>query len=398
MMQEPLSDQTVLQERIKSIKLFQDENLQTELNYHQLDSIDYYLSFNKRCLANNPLDAIYDHYYYKINPTQDYYQIITGIKSLLILLESFSVLIDKLMASDLPHGYQKKIDGIIKILQDEVVQNLVTSNKPLRCFQVNYLDNFFRKQKKDQIKDFLDFVYEIDVFGALGLLAKKQRWCFPEYHQDKSQDIFFEELVHPGISDPVSNDLYLAKDTNLVFLTGPNMAGKSSFLKAVGIAVYLSHLGFPVPAKKIQLPVFKGLITTINLPDNLQEGLSHFYSEVKRIKKTADKLSEHGEIFVIFDELFRGTNLKDAFEATLLVTSKLSKIPRSKFMISSHFTEITEDLKKLGGIVFHYFECTFIDGKPIFSYKIKEGISEERLGMYILQTEEIFTTLDQLID
>ncbi|WP_256011912.1 MutS-related protein [Desertivirga xinjiangensis] len=398
MMQEPLSNKIVLEERVRSIKFCRNKNFNIELNYHQLDSIDYYLSFNKKCLSNNPIDALYDHYNYKINPSQDHYQIITGIENLLVLLKSFSILFNKVKEPDLPDRFGKQIEHVKEILQDDVLKKLIPSDKPLRCFQINYLDNLFRKQKKDRIKEFLEFVYEIDVLGSLAALSDKQGWCYPKFHQDKSQDISFEKLIHPGISEPVSNDSYIDEKTNVIFLTGPNMAGKSSFLKAVGIAVYLSHLGFPVPAEKIRLPVFKGLITTINLPDNLHEGLSHFYSEVKRIKKTITKLAEHGEVFVIFDELFRGTNLKDAFEATLLITSKLSMIHRSKFMISSHFTEITDELKKLDGIAFQYFECNFVNEKPVFSYKIKHGISEERLGMYILHTEEIFTTLDQLID
>ena len=97
------------------------------------------------------------------------------------------------------------------------------------------------------------------------------------------------------------------------------MAGKSTFLKALGVAIYISHLGFPVPAEKMSTTIYNGIITTINLSDNMNRGYSHFYSEVRRVKEVANKLKEKNRLLVIFDELFRGTNVKDAFDASLLI-------------------------------------------------------------------------------
>ncbi len=72
------------------------------------------------------------------------------------------------------------------------------------------------------------------------------------------------------------------------FLTGANMAGKSTFIKPLGIAMYLGHMGFPVPASRMEFAVRDGIFTTINLPDNLSRGASHFYAEVLRIKNVAE--------------------------------------------------------------------------------------------------------------
>ncbi len=104
------------------------------------------------------------------------------------------------------------------------------------------------------------------------------------------------------------------------------MAGKSTFMKSFGIAVYLAHMGFPVPAAGMKFSVLNGMYTTINLPDNINKGYSHFYAEVVRVRKVAESIGNSKNLLVIFDELFRGTNVKDAYDATVAVTGLLPQI------------------------------------------------------------------------
>src|SRR6185295_7447432 len=110
-------------------------------------------------------------------------------------------------------------------------------------------------------------------------------------------------------------------------------------------AVYIAHMGFPVAAKSMEFSVFDGIYTTINLPDNLGIGASHFYAEVLRVKKMASELNSGKSLFIIFDELFRGTNVKDAHEATVAVTNAFAGNKTSMFIISSHIVEAGEALK-----------------------------------------------------
>ncbi len=118
----------------------------------------------------------------------------------------------------------------------------------------------------------------------------------------------------------MANDVSLHREKNLVFLTGANMAGKSTFLRALSTALYVAHMGFPVAAEAMEFSVMDGIYTTVNLPDNLGIGASHFYAEVLRVKKVAAELSMGKSLFIVFDELFRGTNVKDAHEATVAVS------------------------------------------------------------------------------
>ena len=173
------------------------------------------------------------------------------------------------------------------------------------------------------------------------------------------------------------------------------MAGKSTFLKAAGLSVYLSQLGFPVSARYMEISIFDGLITTINIDDNIEQGHSHFYSEVLRVKHVAEKISQSKKIFVIFDELFRGTNVKDAYDASLAIISAFAKVRKCSFMVSTHIVEVANDLKGIDNIDFRYMETVFDKGNPTYTYKLKEGITEERLGMWIVKNEGIVEIIER---
>jgi len=133
-------------------------------------------------------------------------------------------------------------------------------------------------------------MYELDVFENVALVAASKEFSFPIFNIEEDLNISITGLFHPSIKEPVKNDLQIDVTKNIIFLTGSNMAGKSSLLKSLGLTIYLSHLGFPVPAEEMKLSVLNGLVTTINLPDNINDGLSHYYTEVKRVKEVAEIL------------------------------------------------------------------------------------------------------------
>jgi len=92
---------------------------------------------------------------------------------------------------------------------------------------------------------------------------------------------------------------------------------------------------------------------------------------------------------MIFDELFKGTNIKDAFDGSMLVINGLLKWDTGMFVLASHLTELAKKIDDTPSVFFRYFDSSVESGRPIFSYKIREGISDERLGLIILQNENI---------
>jgi DNA mismatch repair ATPase MutS len=143
----------------------------------------------------------------------------------------------------------------------------------------------------------------------------------------------------------------------------------------------------------MEFAVMDGIYTTINLPDNLGIGASHFYAEVLRVKKMAIELGAGKSLFVLFDELFRGTNVKDAHEGTVEVTRAFAEMKTSRFIISSHIVEAAEELSKKSNIGFHYLPTVMNGAMPVYTYTLKEGVTDDRHGMIIIRNEGILETL-----
>jgi DNA mismatch repair ATPase MutS len=144
----------------------------------------------------------------------------------------------------------------------------------------------------------------------------------------------------------------------------------------------------------MEFTVCDGVLTTINLADNLSSGYSHFYAEVLRVKKMAEQVKIGKRIFVIFDELFRGTNVKDACEATVAITRLLTKKLNCLFMVSTHIMEAGETLRQAHEPIHFVFLPTIMNGdRPVYTYRLEPGISDDRHGMLIIQNEHILDVL-----
>jgi DNA mismatch repair protein MutS len=202
------------------------------------------------------------------------------------------------------------------------------------------------------------------------------------------------DLRHPGLDRAVGNRMAFSGDSNVLFLTGANMAGKSTLMKSFGIAVYLAHMGFPVAAQDMEFSVREGLYSSINVPDDLSLGYSHFYAEVLRVKKVAEAVSAGRNLVVIFDELFKGTNVKDAYDATLSVTEALAAYSRCWFVISTHIIEVGETLRQRSDNLQFAYLPTVMDGvTPRYPYILEKGITNDRHGMLIIGNEGILDIL-----
>lgn len=174
------------------------------------------------------------------------------------------------------------------------------------------------------------------------------------------------------------------------------MAGKSTFIKSVGLSVFLAHIGMGVPARSLKLSLFDGILSNINVTDNIVKGESFFYNEVQRIRNTVLKINDGRKWLVLIDELFKGTNIQDAMKCSLTVIRGLIKIKQSLFILSTHLYEIGDALKAYPNISFKYFETSITEKDIHFSYQLKEGVSNDRLGYLILQREGVVEMLDSI--
>lgn len=242
----------------------------------------------------------------------------------------------------------------------------------------------------------IDIFSRLDAWYSMAVAVKTYQLSFPEFIDQEAPLVEAKGLYHILIPKPVAYDLQMSPEHNFLFLTGANMAGKSTLIKSVGSAVFLAHMGMGVPATSMKLTLFDGLLSNINVVDNIAKGESFFFNEVQRIKNTIDKINNGKKWLVLIDELFKGTNVQDAMKCSLTVIKGLIKMKNSLFILSTHLYEIGEELKVFPNISFRYFETNVENDQLQFSYQLKEGISNDRIGYVILKREKVVEMLEKL--
>ncbi|MEO6838623.1 MAG: hypothetical protein ABI185_09540 [Ginsengibacter sp.] len=401
MLSNPVSDLDFLQTRKEEINFFYLHDHHIKLHKRQLDFIEFYLKNRRFPLRDNIIDAKVDELSNKVTPNSDYYIISEGIFHIVQLLIDLNLFIEDAKTLVIPVSLEQELEKINKITASKKLKDLFNKppkrGKDLSASQINKLDQLFRVTEKNAFRDLLAAVYKIDVLQTLSLVMKNEGFSLPEYCSESQTEFDVVDGFHPFLSSPVKNSFSFNQESNLCFVTGANMSGKSTFLKTMGLMIYLSHVGFPVPAKSLKTSIMNGLFTTINLADNMNLGYSHFYAEVKRVKDLALKIKPDSRFLIVFDELFRGTNVKDAYDASLMIISALAKIRKNNFFISTHILEIVEVIEKKDTIMFRCFKSELINQQSIFDFKLKEGISEERIGLLIINNEGIPKILDEIV-
>jgi DNA mismatch repair protein MutS len=296
----------------------------------------------------------------------------------------------------------KKLQNWQRNIQELLAKPLI--NEMLQIQQLTTIEHskilkfayFLKRNYKHQLQSLENIFIQIDAYMSLAIACTKHQFIFPEITDSNFPFIHAEELYHPLLDTPVSCCFHLDKQQNFLFLTGANMAGKSTFIKAVGISVYLAQLGMGVPAKKMQMSLFDGLLSNIQIADNIIKGESYFFNEVQRIKSTIEKIANQKKWLILIDELFKGTNVQDAMKCSTIVIEGLRKMNNALFILSTHLYEIASTLQQHTNIQFKYFETEIKDEQLIFSYQLKDGISNDRLGYLILKKEGVIKMLEQL--
>ncbi|PKQ60261.1 hypothetical protein BZG02_20165 [Labilibaculum filiforme] len=392
----PTTDLQELINRKSSIKFFSDYKIDLVFNESQFDFINCYCKLNISPLKDNVLDAFFQDLSYKLKPNNDYYIIQTGILQLKHLFFYLKEFVNDIQQFDIPTKLKDDFTFISGFIDKKDFDILAEIKNKIKNRHLNRLDYLFRDKYKNELLNLIKVLYKLDAYNSVGKTANNKNLSYPEYVETSVPTLTIKNLYHPLLDNAVPYSFNFTEDNNLCFLTGPNMAGKSTFLKSLGLSVYISHLGFPVTASSLTTTVYNGIITTINLSDNMDKGYSHFYSEVTRVKETALKIKDKKRLFVIFDELFRGTNVKDAFDASLIIIKAFAKIKNSSFCISTHITEVAKEIDKIDSVAFNYFDSKLVKNVPLYEYLLKEGVSHERLGMYIVKNEKIVEILDSI--
>lgn len=297
-----------------------------------------------------------------------------------------------------PHPLKNQLNLAANLLNKPELQVIKAYEKSgeMPIAELLHLGHFLRYKFKRQMQELIAVFAQMDAWYSMAMAIKNYGLVFPVLAKTDHPYIKSKGLYHILLKDPVDYDIHLNEETNFLFLTGANMAGKSTFIKAIGSAVFMAHLGMGVPAKEMEMCVFDGILSNINVIDNIVKGESYFYNEVQRIKATILKINDGRNWFILIDELFKGTNVQDAMKCSSTVIEGLLKINKSLFILSTHLYEIGASLKQYPNIRFNYFETTILGDQLEFNYKMREGISNDRLGYLILKQEGVVKMLEDL--
>jgi len=335
---------------------------------------------------------------YKLWHSHDFSLIKYSIRHSFDFIKGMKETVSFFLEDDTPPLLKKQLEEAKKILDKEALE-IISTNKTaadLQPAQMLELAYFIRYKYKNKILELLSIFGKMDAWYGMAIAVEKYKLTMPSFIEDELPQLEADSLYHLMLQNPVSYNVQLNPSKNFLFLTGANMAGKSTFIKACGTAVYLAHTGMGVPAQNMRLSFFDGILSNINVIDNIAKGESYFFNEVQRIKATLQKVSDGKKWLILIDELFKGTNVQDAMKCSSAVIEGLLKIKNSIFILSTHLYEIGDDLKKHPNIAFNYFETAVEDDQLSFSYQLKEGISNDRLGYLILKKEGVVKMLEDI--
>ncbi len=274
------------------------------------------------------------------------------------------------------------------IYSEMIVTDKLTSRKVLR------FDYYLKQGQNKGLEVLLDNFYSMDMWYSLSAIQDLEGYHYPQITEER--ELYIQDFFHPMLEGAVAYSIDFSQN-NFLFLTGANMAGKSTFIRAIGTVVYLAHLGIPVPASHMRFGYFDGLSCSITVTDNLMEGESFFYNEVQRINEIIQKIESKDRWLVLMDELFKGTNYKDALQCTESIVRGLLKYDISYFVLTTHLYQLAHDLEGTPGVMFKYFETTYdADDHYHFTYKLKDGVSEDTIGYKILRNSGVLKRLDDI--
>ena len=336
---------------------------------------------------------------YKLLHSPDFSLVRYSLEHFSDFLRGMKEIIHLLRDSEAPKELRSFINRAETILNNVPARELsdMPKGKSFSISETVYYGRYVKEHFRNHCFELINIYGRIDAWHAMARAMRQYDLVFPEFIDGASAPIIRAEgLHHILLESAVPYDIEMNREGNFFFLTGANMAGKSTFIKAVGTAVYLAHLGMGVPASSMQLSVFDGLLSNINVVDNIVKGESYFFNEVQRIRNTILKINDGRKWLVLIDELFKGTNVQDAMKCSSTVIRGLIKISSSLFILSTHLYEIGEELKRYPNIRFRYFETSVENDQLVFSYQLKEGISNDRIGYLILKRERVVELLEAL--
>jgi DNA mismatch repair protein MutS len=227
-------------------------------------------------------------------------------------------------------------------------------------------------------------IARVDVLAAFAVLAQERRYCRPSVVDDRLLEIV--DGKHPVLeqqlgSEFVANDVRFGPDDSLMLITGPNMAGKSTFIRQVALITLLAQIGSYVPAKSATIGIVDRLFTRIGASDELHSGQSTFMVEMIETANILNNATDRS--LVILDEIGRGTSTLDGLSLAWAIAEHIASDVRSRTLFATHYHELTDLSDRFKGVRNLNVAVREWEDQVIFLHRIVEGGTDRSYGIHV---------------
>jgi DNA mismatch repair ATPase MutS len=293
------------------------------------------------------------------------------------------------MLGDKPLDIRNEMDELLKILHRFNTRNNMLLGMVFNCFlgwdifQRIALENWTNKNKS-KLTRLENGLATLEALTSVAFV----RFNYPETIyalETNNHSMAMKGLVHPLLAHAksIENDFQLDPSKQFMILTGPNMAGKSTYLRAVACAVIFANAGFPVFASEYSCPNVQ-LYTSMRTSDDLSENSSYFFAELSRLRMIMDAVESDKYVFVLLDEILKGTNSKDKEEGSYLFMEKMQKLG-AKGIIATHDLSLCQLESKNEAFFTGHFDSIIYGRDLSFDYKLKNGICQNMNASFLLK-------------
>ena len=234
-----------------------------------------------------------------------------------------------------------------------------------------------------KLQEIAKTISEVDVMQSFATVSETNNYVRPTLTE---KEIYIKDSRHPVVekvinSQFVSNDIKMDKDTNILLITGPNMAGKSTYMRQMAIIAIMAQIGCFVPAKEARIPIFDQIFTRIGASDDLVSGESTFMVEMTEANNAISNATDNS--LILFDELGRGTATFDGMALAQSIIEYIHKNIKGKTFFSTHYHELTDLEETLKGLKNIHVSAYEEDGNITFLHKIEEGSVDKSYGIHV---------------
>lgn len=327
-----------------------------------------------------------------------FHQYISGKKNILSkyarLLHLFGM--EKFQSSRMQHLSAQAVeaDGKVKSLASLVrgldarlnsMTNLIVNSLLLYDLQFVYRLEKWKTENATNLKIWMDVISETDVLCSLGTFTfNNTDFTFPTIVS--TQKISITAMGHPLIAsdERITNDVTIGEQQSIMIITGANMAGKSTFLRTLGINMVLALNGLPVCAKRFECPVIE-IRSGMRTADSLQDNQSYFYAELNRLKSIMDELRSGKQMLILLDEILKGTNSTDKQAGSIALVKQLLSYA-CMALIATHDLALGDlEIEYPERVKNYCFEPTIDNDQLSFDYKLKQGLAQKMNATFLMK-------------